>query len=192
MLQKAFSPYVLGTFSKIIEYLTKWRGVQRGAVFCNGEPLQVDVVKKTAEKTLYLKDGSFVSVVFRTNVPQLGTVAQLITRTSPSLPAQHPNYTCIKFLWHQNLPVRKQHEIYQRVVRKGWERRETWAERMRSYKIDQSYTKQKSCRSRRLGDIKELATTLIAAISSISQSIAEKADRKSRKTFTRFLGRPRE
>eukprot|EP00884_Botryococcus_braunii_P002192 jgi/Botrbrau1/11974/Bobra.0115s0010.1 len=48
-------------------------------VFCNGELLQINVAKKSAEKTLYLKDGSFLTVVFRTNVPELGTVVQLIT-----------------------------------------------------------------------------------------------------------------
>jgi hypothetical protein len=36
-------------------------------------------LKKAAEKTLYLKDGSFVTVVFRTNVPKLGTIVKLST-----------------------------------------------------------------------------------------------------------------
>lgn len=48
-------------------------------VFCNAKKLELDVITKSAEKTLYLKDGSFVSVVFRTNVPKLGTVVQLLT-----------------------------------------------------------------------------------------------------------------
>lgn len=48
-------------------------------VFCNGKKLELDVMTKAAEKTLYFKDGSFMSVLFRTNVPRVGTVVQLVT-----------------------------------------------------------------------------------------------------------------
>jgi hypothetical protein len=54
-----------------------------GAVICNEEKLEIDVVRKTAERTVYLKDGSFVTVVLRTGVPELGTVAYFITRAPP-------------------------------------------------------------------------------------------------------------
>jgi hypothetical protein len=62
-------------------------------VHINDVELPIDIITKEGDRTLYLKDDFRVKVVFRTNVPGLGTTVQVDTGTSsgPSSSAIHNN-----------------------------------------------------------------------------------------------------
>ncbi len=50
---------------------------------CNGEKMGIYATTR-AEETLFVDDGSFVTVVYNFDVPDVGTVVELILSAQPS------------------------------------------------------------------------------------------------------------